>query len=368
MKILYLVNIPSPYRVKFFNELGKYCDLTVLFERKIATDREWEVSKAWNFRGIFLNGIRCNSDSSLCLGVFKYLRKYKQYDLIVIGGYGTPTGMLSIVYLKLRKIPFILNCDGGGETPGSLMKKWIKKCLISSASYYLSPAKITDEFLTKYGADQNKIFRYPFTSIYKKNILDVALTREEKLRMRKELGWNSKFIIVTVGRMIPLKGYDIIARACQNLEEVEIYIVGGKPDTVLRKKLLGGNVNNIHFIEFQEHDILNKYYQAADAFVFATRGDVWGLVVNEAMANGLPIISSNKAVASLELVTDNGFLYDVENYNELKKIILYCINNISECEQMGKKSLENIKNYTIENMAITHRDIFNSILLGNDKL
>ena len=39
MKVLFLANVPSPYRVDFFNELGKYCDLTVLFE-KATSERE----------------------------------------------------------------------------------------------------------------------------------------------------------------------------------------------------------------------------------------------------------------------------------------------------------------------------------------
>ena len=41
-KVLFIVNIPSPYRVSFFNELGKYCDLTVLFEKRASDDaNEW---------------------------------------------------------------------------------------------------------------------------------------------------------------------------------------------------------------------------------------------------------------------------------------------------------------------------------------
>lgn len=40
MKVLFMANIPSPYRVDFFNELGKYCDLTVTFEGRTATDRD----------------------------------------------------------------------------------------------------------------------------------------------------------------------------------------------------------------------------------------------------------------------------------------------------------------------------------------
>ena len=46
MKVLFMANIPSPYRVDFFNELGKYCDLTVTFEGRTATDRyEWYQDK-----------------------------------------------------------------------------------------------------------------------------------------------------------------------------------------------------------------------------------------------------------------------------------------------------------------------------------
>lgn len=55
MKLLYITNIPSPYRVDFFNELSKYCDLTVLFERKKADDRDdnWYGNR-FKFKAVFL--------------------------------------------------------------------------------------------------------------------------------------------------------------------------------------------------------------------------------------------------------------------------------------------------------------------------
>lgn len=55
MKILWLTNIPSPYRVKFFNELGTKCDLTVVFEKRSSSERDesWKKFKTDNFKTIF---------------------------------------------------------------------------------------------------------------------------------------------------------------------------------------------------------------------------------------------------------------------------------------------------------------------------
>ena len=94
MKVLFLTNIPSPYRVDFFNELGKLCDLTVLFETKSAKDRDatWAADKITNFKAVFLKGIRRGVAEAVCPGIFKYLTK-KKFDVIVVGMYSSPTGM-----------------------------------------------------------------------------------------------------------------------------------------------------------------------------------------------------------------------------------------------------------------------------------
>ena len=64
MKVLFLTNIPSPYRVDFFNEIGKYCDLTVLFEKGFSNERDtsWKNYSFDNFKGIFLKGKSIKTD------------------------------------------------------------------------------------------------------------------------------------------------------------------------------------------------------------------------------------------------------------------------------------------------------------------
>jgi len=110
------------------------------------------------------------------------------------------------------------------------------------------------------------------------------------------------------------------------------------------------------FIEDQEE--LFKIYYAGDLLVLPSSHDAWGLVVNEAMAAGLPVIVSNRCGCSLDLVKEgeNGFiLSDLENPEILRNLIIKTLENK---EKFSKKSLEIIDNWTIEKS----RESFESLL------
>lgn len=139
MNILFLVNTPSPYRVDFFNELGKLCNLTVIFETRSARSRDtkWVAEKFSNFKPEFLKGIRVGEAEAICPGVMRYLSQ-KKYDVIIVGMYSSPTGMIAIEYMNLKRIPFILSSDGGMIRKENNLNKFVKRHLISSASAWLS--------------------------------------------------------------------------------------------------------------------------------------------------------------------------------------------------------------------------------------
>lgn len=364
MKILYIVNIPSPYRVSFFNELGKLCELTVLYERQHASDREWIPEKALNFREIYLKGINFGKDTALCFDVLSYLKK-KSYDIIVIGGYSTPTGMIAIEYMSMKRIPFVLNCDGGYVKNTGNARDKIKEYFISKAQSWLSPSKITDKYLINYGADDEKIYRYSFTSLYTNDILKSPLDISEKRRYKKELNIGYDKIIISVGQFIYRKGYDVLLRACENLEkDIGVYIIGGLPteDYLNIEKEYG--LKNIEYIPFKEKNELKKYYMSADLFVLPTREDIWGLVINEAMAMGLPIITTDKCVAGLELVKNdlNGYIIPNEDIKILAEKMISILNNDSKRKSMSMNAINTISKYTFENMAYEHIKIFENII------
>ena len=129
----------------------------------------------------------------------------------------------------------------------------------------------------------------------------------------------------------------------------------------LQKEL---GLEHLYMIPFCDSEKLAEYYKASDVFVLPTREDIWGLVINEAMAYGLPVITTKKCMAGLELVEHgkNGFLVEVDNVESLKEAIEKIINNEEVQREMSESSLLKIKSFTIEQMAQKHIEIFREIM------
>lgn len=354
MRVLYITNLPAPYKVKFFESLGKLCDLTVIYERSSAADRnsKWVAKAEHTYEELFIHSIKIGTDNSLSLDVIKYIKKQK-YDCIVVGMYSTYTAMLSIIYMKKHDIPFWLSTDGGFVRKESLLKYRIKHYFISAAMHWLTTGKKSQEYLVYYGAKKDECYTYPFSSVSNNDVLLEAPRIEVKRALKAELNMEESIIVLSVGQFIPRKGYDILLKTWAELTpEFGLYLIGGVPTneyTEIKERL---KLNNVHFIDFKTKEELASYYKAADLFVLPTREDVWGLVVNEAMAYGLPVITTNRCIAGLEMITspscgkiindiENTHLWATEIEDALRKLDDFSSSEILKCASQ----------YTIEKMA-----------------
>ena len=358
-KILFYTNIPSPYRVNFFNELGKFCELTVLFETAYSSERdeEWKKYNFSNFTGIVMNGRRMTTDSAFCPEITKYLKK-GVYDEIIVSVLSSLTALTAAFYLKSHHIPYIYEGDGGFVHPDNKLKYLIKKYIISNAKCVFSTCKAFDEYCINYKASPDRIVRYPLSSIYEKDIIDKPLDKEEKNELRSKLSISEEKVIVSVGQMIPRKGFDILLEAAKVLDESwGIYLIGGKPTADILAAIEDKKLSNVHFVDFMNYEELSKYYRAADVFVLPTREDIWGLVVNEAMANGLPVITTTRCNAGLEMVEDgvNGRLYDPEDIEGLKEILLTHSVNEEKLSEMAQKALDKSHDFSLDRMVEVHK-------------
>lgn len=362
-RVLFLTNFASPYRVHFFDELGKYMDVTVLYSDRVEDikhrNADWFEKGEGGFRGVQLTRVASVGDENLCLDVLPWLNK--KYDAIVIGGYSSPTAILAMTYLRFRGIPFYMEVDGGVIRQERKLKFLIKKSLVCLANRWLSTGVHTTKYLVHYGAREAKVQNYPFSSLYEKDILEAPVSQQDKEKLRTELNIPEKHMVLAIGQFIHRKGFDILLRAAQNISpEAGIYIVGGEATEEYLKLREELNLSNVHFLGFQKKDRLAQYYKAADLFVLPTREDIWGLVINEALAYGLPTITTDRCVAGLELIEDgiNGYVVPVEDAAALAEKIDAVLSD--DLQRMGEAALEKIRPYTLENMAKTHAEIFES--------
>ena len=148
-------------------------------------------------------------------------------------------------------------------------------------------------------------------------------------------------------------------------DKAQLLIIGGGDEQISYEKFVKENgLQNVRIMGFMQKEDLFRYYCASDIFVLPTREDVWGLVVNEAMAVGLPVITTDNCNAGLELIENeiNGYIVPVESDKELGQKILYLLSDSSLCGSMSINNLKKIENFTIEKVAQSHIEVINKTM------
>lgn len=356
-KVLFISNIPAPYRINFFNELGKFVDLTVLFEAKTTpvSAFNYNLDQKLNFHAVFLSDgdIR---ERKVDWKILPFL-KPGRYDHIVVTNYGYATEAVAILALQARKIPYEMELDGGVLKNENRIVRAVKKRLIAGAARYWSTGAQTDRFLERFGVPKERIVRYPFSSIYERELADHPPQETEKHTAKRALEIPYRKVVLSVGRPLHLKGFDLLIRAAARLQEdTGVYIVGGAPKQEWLDLAREVGVTRLHFVEYAARDMVQAFYRAADVFVLATRGDVWGLVVNEAMASGLPVITTEGCVAGCEMIENgkSGYVIPCEAWEPLAQHLNELLGDDALRERMSLAALGAARGYTLEAMARAH--------------
>lgn len=362
-KVLILSTIPAPYRTGVFDLLNEKYDTTVFFERLFDDNRnsEWFVK---NDRYTLL-------DSKNSRGFYnKIVKGIKEYDLVLAYEYSTLKSMKLMIRCIINKVPYAINCDGAQLRP-DLLKDCFKRFFIKRSAANLANGRSAKEYFLYYGSKEANIYFHNFSSLYDKDILTSTITAEEKSLIKDRIKIENKKIAIAVGRFIPLKRYDVLIKAWKKVNpEYKLIIIGGGEEKENYENLIRqNNLNNIMLVDYKNKEELKEYYKAADLFVHPTSSDVWGLVINEAMSYGLPVITTDKCVAGLELIKDNenGFIVPVGDIEKLAQKINIILNDDILQKKMANKNLEVIKPYTIENVAKNHIDTFERIFNRNGK-
>lgn len=374
MRVLVSTSLLSPYRVDWLNELGKYSEVDILYleEGDKGRNQEWLAKRPENCQYQLMRSIRFPVIGKVSFDVIKRIKK-GTYDIIICDGYGFTTQLLNLLFLNSNKITYFMNIDGAvPKDKENAVVSWMKRQIFSGSPFCLCGSEETGKTLVGYGIDKDRIIHHHFSSLYKEDIYSSVISEDEKCELRRKLRITEKNVIISVGRFSYLngygKGYDVLLRVASRLKNSDIgwYIVGGKPTEEFEEMTSRLQLTNVHYIDYKPKEELKGYYRAADIFVLMTVGDVWGLVINEAMACGLPVITTNKCVAGIELIEEgkNGYIVNVGDDNALELRIKGLIDNPRVVADMGKVSIDRIQEYTIESMARTHIEAFHKVVNG----
>jgi len=356
MKVCWLTNYYSPYKLKLFEELSKEFELTAVMLGGVDDkhrNSEWVLDENHSFKFYLIDKDYNSLIKKLAI----------ENDIFIDSMYTSRYAIKGVSEFKKLGKKTIMYADGGIPIDRGFLFNKLISTVMKRHDYFLSSGPHCDLYYKFYDIEQN-ILHYKFSSLTKENLKNNKKIRSKKEEIRQELGIDDNFTIVSVGKPIKGKGFDILLDAYKKTgltDKINLYIVGGEPQEEIKKFVEDNNLTNVKFIGLLTSKELSKYYAMADIFMLCTRTDVWGLVILEAMSYGLPVITSDMCGAGVHfnLLGDNVITCPVENSNKYAEEIVKLYNNQQLVKELGKKSLEIINDYSIENGA---QDIINDLI------
>ena len=326
MKTLFVFNHPAPYKVHVFNELAKLTDIRVIFERKKAKDRpdSFYADNEYNFPVIFLKSKGFGKENTATSELKNYIKKHRHlYDVIVMNGYSTIAEMKAIRYMIKHHIPYVLQINGGIIKKDSAFKKQLKTYYISNAYKWFSPCKEADEYLVHYGANKKMIFDYPYGNYFDKEMVSKPYSPEAKAKIRKKYNLPDGPLFISAAQFIKRKNNIQLMSMFKDRKETLVLIGSGEEKNKYIEYIKKNNIENIILMDYLKKADLFEILRSGDYFITLSKEDIFGHTTLEAMANGLPVISSDKVVASKEVIVngENGFLVDIDNEKQINEAL-----------------------------------------------
>ena len=351
MRVLIIFNHPAPYKVKAFNELSKYCDLTVLFERTKAKDRpdSFYDANEYKFNVMFLKDGYIGREGTISNKVRQYIKlHHSEYDLIIMNGYSHLAEIKAIRYMHKHKIEFGLLINGGLVKKESNLKRLYKTSLVNKASYYISPSKAANEYLIYYGANKDRIYNYYYSNYYESDILEKPIKDKTSLRNKYNLPLDKK-IFINPSQFIERKNNLQLISLFENRDDVLLLVGEGPEQQHYESYVKEHNMNNVIIRPFMKKHELFDLMKACDVHITLSKYDIFGHTTLEAFSNGLPVISSDKVISALEYIKDgyNGYVVSLDNNDNI-------IDKMNKTDySLSSNAINSAKNNTFENSALS---------------
>ena len=360
-RLVIITEIIAPYRIPLFNDLAQSgaADLHVIFLAE--TDpvlRQWQVYKdeirfsygvlpSWRKRIGGYNAL-------VNRGVWRALVQAKP-DVILCGGYNYLGSWQALLWARARGVPFLLWSESNLDDmrPGHAVIELLKQEFLRACSGFVVPGQAAWDYLKAHKISDDRIFTASNAVDNEMFSAGAADARRDAVRLRRELDLPARYFLFT-GRLVREKGVFELLAAYAKLdrslrEQIGLVFVGDGPcRKELEEQARAIEPGLIRFPGFAQREKLAGYYGLAEMLVLPTYSDTWGLVVNEAMACGLPVILTRAAGCGRELVTQgwNGMLIPARDVESLAAAMQTMASDPERSAAMGANSSRRIAEFS----------------------
>lgn len=361
IKVAIVTNIPSPYRVDLYNYLHENVtqyDFNIIYTSENESNRAWNVNKENLKKSYILKSkvikLKGNIDDRYVHipGNMSKLLNQINPDVVIAMEYN-PAAIQSLVWCKVKKKKFIHLTDGTlvNEQNLNIVQKLSRKIICRNADSFIASSTKAKEKLISYGVPAENIFI---------SLLTVNLEDYKRLNREPEQGR-----ILYVGSFVKRKGLDLLIESLKYVTKpFELRIVGGGTEEdkkALEALIIKNNLESkVCWCGYKSGQNLYDEYSKAEIFVLPTREDCFGLVLLEAFASKIPIVSSKYADGCYDIVIDgeNGYIADPFDSNLFAEKINNALNNI---DLQSHANINNIEKFEFSNTVKGYMDAMKNV-------
>ena len=365
LRLAVLVSHPIQYFVPLFRLLAQRQDLdfVVLYHTRLGTvpyrdegfgrDIQWDIPLLEGYPHHFLSD---RLENGGCQWRVIPVLLQERPDVLIVHGYTAPTNLLAMLLAKVLGIRVLMRGDTRVQQGHvSAFRRWVKRGVLSLCDGAIAVGSANRDYYLSLGMKEGDVFFAPFSVDNAAFALPVEERETHRAALRHQLGVSGHaLLVVFVAKLIRLKRapdlIDAFSRVRGRLPDAHLVIIGsGEEEAMLKHQASVTAKGYVHFLGFLNQSALPRAFAACDLLVLPSDNESWGLVVNEAMASGLPVIVSDDVGAARDLVanTGAGMVYPCGDIDALEACLEAMLGEEGPRRKMAVRSRDVIQSWDI---------------------